>query len=182
MNTPWGRADSVKEVAPGIKSVSTPGHGGYKLSDERNRLVPEYLRQRGGWYEEDCDWAIVATVFPDCFDAQAREMAEKTIRNWLPDEWERFYGRKLQPGESRMLEERLFYAAHQNDFIGISAVGDWADGVPKGFVRVTATRGGARDPGVEEATFLVPEPEYNARNAPAFVIQPHHKRLAAVPA
>jgi hypothetical protein len=49
--TPWGTADSVEDVAPGIVFASTPGHGGFKLSPERNAVVPDPLRNGNGWYE-----------------------------------------------------------------------------------------------------------------------------------
>lgn len=62
--TPWGRSDYAKEYAPGIVWYGTPSHGGFKLDRERNAAVPDYMRREGGWYEEDCDWAIVATVHP----------------------------------------------------------------------------------------------------------------------
>jgi hypothetical protein len=58
----WGPIQTKSELAPGVWSVSTAGHGGIKLSRERNAAVPAYLRREGGWYEEDCEWAIAAVV------------------------------------------------------------------------------------------------------------------------
>jgi hypothetical protein len=66
------------------------------------------MRRAGGWYEEDCDWAIVATVFPEAFKGRdvgtttkdPLEAARSTLRNWHPDSYERFYSVTLQPGES----------------------------------------------------------------------------------
>jgi hypothetical protein len=31
LSTPWGAADHVETIAPGIRSVSTPSHGGILL-------------------------------------------------------------------------------------------------------------------------------------------------------
>lgn len=67
MHTIWGPSQHCKTVADGIQQVSTASHGGYKLDAIRNALVPAYMRQAGGWYEEDCDWAIVAVIFPAAF-------------------------------------------------------------------------------------------------------------------
>lgn len=63
-DSPWGPVDSVEEVAHGVEFISTPGHGGYHLSEERQAEVvkrfPHFTTFVGGpWYEEDCDWAIV---------------------------------------------------------------------------------------------------------------------------
>jgi hypothetical protein len=33
--------------------LSTPEHGGVWLTPVRNLLIPEEVRVRGGWYEED---------------------------------------------------------------------------------------------------------------------------------
>lgn len=42
-NTPWGRSDSQKELADGIWMVTTPSHGGVKLSPERQAQMPDYM-------------------------------------------------------------------------------------------------------------------------------------------
>jgi len=74
--TPWGAAQHTKQVAPGITRIDTASHGGYHLSAERIQAMPEQLRRfkpyaGEGWYEEDCDWAIVALAFPQHFDDYA---------------------------------------------------------------------------------------------------------------
>ena len=91
MRTPWGKAQSVTQVVPGMMFVGTPGHGGIKLSVKLNKLVPDYMRAKGGWYEEDCDWSIPYVVLgsltrlldnPKFNDDM--ELAMKTFRNWKP--------------------------------------------------------------------------------------------------
>ena len=72
LNTPWGVADDVTTLAPGICFVSTPSHGGFWLSPERRAEMPEPYRSiktfaGGNWYEEDCDCALVILAFPDVF-------------------------------------------------------------------------------------------------------------------
>jgi hypothetical protein len=62
MRTPWGQADRVQEVGPGVTFVTTPSHGGFHLDAARNARVPRAWRDATwsgqglrGWYEEDCD-------------------------------------------------------------------------------------------------------------------------------
>lgn len=82
-SSPWGKPDFQKEIAPGIISLSTPGHGGYWLSKEMRAQMPETLRRKTpfageGWYEEDCDWAIVVLAFPWFFTENERYFACRT--------------------------------------------------------------------------------------------------------
>ena len=81
METPWGVAQTVTVIADGIESVSTSSHGGIRLSAERQAQMPERFvglnkYGRGCWYEEDCEWALVAVAFPehflDCLDDAVR--------------------------------------------------------------------------------------------------------------
>jgi hypothetical protein len=73
IQTPWGIADFATEYAHGIVFFSTPSHGGFHLLPERNAEVlakfPGFRTFSGavGWYEEDCDWALVALTFPHLF-------------------------------------------------------------------------------------------------------------------
>lgn len=50
-NTPWGASQGATIYAEGVVAHSTAGHGGFKLSAERNRMVYSMLRSPGGWYE-----------------------------------------------------------------------------------------------------------------------------------
>jgi hypothetical protein len=95
VDTPWGRPDTVKEIARGIVSYSTPSHGGFWLSPARVASMPKPLRDfvpfggeqtgPGRWYEEDCDWAVVALAFPQFFPAEAVDAARATVKNWKPE-------------------------------------------------------------------------------------------------
>jgi len=82
MYTPWGRADSQTEVAPGIWHVTTPRHGGLFVERAlRDRLqIQETQYSKGGFYEEDCDWAFVAIAFPEHF-SDSMEAARNTLKN-----------------------------------------------------------------------------------------------------
>lgn len=71
--TPWDMADHVVHVAPGIDIFSTPGHGGVRLSDERQAVIKRrfphfvtFTTHQGwpSWYEEDADICVVMAAFP----------------------------------------------------------------------------------------------------------------------
>jgi hypothetical protein len=90
-NTPWGKADMVTRYARGINFYSTPGHGGFKLSEKMNKRVPVELREQSfnglgtkGWYEEDCDAYIVIVVFSEYFTPQEVESARVALAKYLP--------------------------------------------------------------------------------------------------
>ena len=85
-STPWGRADSQRQIAPGITWYSTPSHGGFYLHRDRIAAMPAVYRDRPtfagpGWYEEDCDWCLVALSFPDLFPTD-QEAAQLTYE-WM---------------------------------------------------------------------------------------------------
>lgn len=173
--TPWGKPDHVKEYAEGIVFYGTPSHGGFKLGRERNAMVPDYMRREGGWYEEDCEWAIVAMVHPIAFkdDPKALEEARRSLRSWFPDEYERFFGVELKPGESFKRDERDFYRDHAADWLTLAAWGDWHERVPAGMVGVVASIGGDRTTGREaHRYFLVPKDEYETGHRFSFIVDP----------
>lgn len=156
-NTPWGASQGATLYADGVVYHSTAGHGGFHLSAERNRKVHPMLRSKGGWYEEDAEWAMVAITFPHLFTAFERRCAERTIKDSWPDAWETIFGTTLQPGESYEKDRRAFEQAHARDWIVVSAI---TSKHATGFVETIATPGGKRGPGTEERRFLVPSDEY----------------------
>ncbi len=84
--TPWGNAQQIENIATGIRQVSSAGHGGIELSLERQRRLRELFPtwrspySPDGWLEEDCDWALAALAFPECFDARSCYWAIQTVR------------------------------------------------------------------------------------------------------
>ena len=97
MNTPWGKSDHREVLPNGIVSVSTPSHGGYFVPAALNAQIPEYWQQATwggqgarGWYEEDCDWAIVCLFFAEHFPAEAYLHAVQTLKGWQKDAWARY--------------------------------------------------------------------------------------------
>lgn len=156
-HTPWVKSQRRTFYADGVERHSTASHGGFELSPMRNRKVHPLLRLTDGFYEEDCAWATVAITFPDLFTGFERRCAEATIRDWQPDAWEAIFGKVLVPGQSHVKDRRAFETEHANDWIVISALR--SDHHP-GMTEVIATRGGKRDPHIEERRFLVPAAEY----------------------
>ncbi len=176
-HTPWGASQSATVYADGVVSRSTAGHGGFKLSAERNRHVHPMLRSRGGWYEEDAEWAIVALTFPHLFTGYERRCAERTIKDSWPDAWEAIFGTILQPGESYEKDRRAFENLHAKDWIVISAI---TSDSKKGFVECVATLGGKRGATVAQQRFLVLSDEYKMGRF-GFVIDPTRHAVDAIP-
>jgi hypothetical protein len=156
-NTPWGASQYAETYVDGIVRYGTSRHGGFRLSSDCNGKVYPKLRKGNGWYEEDCEWAIVALTFPDLFTGYERKCADQTLRDWWPNEWEIIHGRKLAPGESHCKDREAFKRQHAGDWVVISALR--SDHHP-GMTEVIATCGGSRDPHCEERRFLVTSAEY----------------------
>ena len=168
-STPWGGSQMAVIYAEGVVAHSTAGHGGFHLSADRNSNVHPLLRKDTRWYEEDCEWAIVALSFPDLFTGYERSLAEKTIRNTWPDAWEAIHGAKLAEGESWARDRRAFDQRHAADYIVTSAI--FSDQYP-GMTEVVAVAGGDRRTDDDERRFLVPSDEYAGRGRFGFVIDP----------
>jgi len=105
--TPWGPAQHAERIAPGIVFVPTAGHGGYKLSKERNAAIPAPYRIASGWYDEDDGARFVLRYHFDAFSRldgrdRSAELAriDKSIIDAFPDQWEKVNRRTLEPGES----------------------------------------------------------------------------------
>lgn len=176
MRTPWGKADSIEQIAPGIVFVGTSTHGGYKLEPSMNQKVNSVWRKQGGWYEEDVDYNIVHLTFPNIFDSSKVDSAKKALKHYYPDEYEKVTGESVKPEDSHVLRQRAFYKQHANDWISYAAWGDWHDKVPKGMVGVVAKKGGREGSGPEKY-FLVPEKDYATRGE-NFVVDPsRHKEF-----
>jgi hypothetical protein len=180
MNSPWGYVDRQTIIAPGIRQVSTAGHGGILLSAERQSAMPDALRREHASYEEDCEWALIALAFPEEFKAYYAtlpwyqgdiiESAKATVRDFYPEDYEAHFGVTLQPGESIRRDEATFHQAHKDDFIAVAAFGSWHERVPEGMVGVLAKKGGRMGEGAQERFYLVPKEEYEKRGRLSFVI------------
>ncbi|MFC3098383.1 DUF7007 domain-containing protein [Alteraurantiacibacter palmitatis] len=154
--TPWDWSQGAEVYAEGVVFHSTASHGGFKLDDAHNAVMPPALRVDSGWYEEDCEWVKVAFGFPELFTAYERRIAEKTLRNTFPECWEAVHGRALASGESFENDRRLFEEAHAQDWIVVSASRSRSS---PGFVKCVAALGGKRGRRPYRG-FLVPKDEY----------------------
>ena len=182
--TPWGAADYVTHLAPGIVSVGTPGHGGVKLSPERNRKIPTALRQASGWYEEDCDVYIPMMHYPEAFVRgeqtvdEMREFGKQGLINWFPNQYETAFHTTLARGQSKSKDEQTWRKLHEDDEIAISA-----STASDGMVKVTVCTGGRDEHGrymSDEREILVPKADYDnpdfrqplGKHSGSFVVDP----------
>ncbi len=98
-STPWGAAQTTQHITRGIVSYSTASHGGYHVSKTLNQQIPDYFRDTEGWYEEDCDWAIVVLFFPAHFEPKHYVAAVQSLQQWHPHQWQRFIGEPIAKAE-----------------------------------------------------------------------------------
>lgn len=166
--SPWGKVQIEHRLREGMTSVTTGGHGGIKLSKELNSKIPSMFRRKGGWYEEDEEWAIVAFFFPESFVGK-EEMALAILKNHWPDEYMAWSGKSVQVEESWELRRRHFRAVNGSNFVVRTAFGDWHPKVPPGLVGVIAVKSETD----EKGHFLVPVDDYGDADKPfGFVIDP----------
>ena len=77
VSTPWGWTRDVEQIAQGVWRVTTPSHGGLKLSRERWSELPAAVREsmlNSTFAEEDCEEPIVRLLLGIGDDGD-REMA-----------------------------------------------------------------------------------------------------------
>lgn len=89
-HSPWGPVQTVLPLGPDAVVVTTASHGGIWVSADGLARIPEPLRRTacsaGGWFEEDCDWAIPYLAlglhaFEPQGEATARD-ARRTLWRW----------------------------------------------------------------------------------------------------
>lgn len=87
MNTPWGKAETIRHIAEGIHFVATDRHGGFAVSAERLAAMPLELRaisfSRDRFFEEDWAWAAVPLAFPEAFTQDDFRVALRTYRDGI---------------------------------------------------------------------------------------------------
>jgi hypothetical protein len=93
-DSPWGKVQTAEDVAPGITRISTASHGGYRLNSAANAKIDLALRKATfqgqglkGWYEEDCDWAIVVYTFREHFDEIQYQLAVESLKDNHKEVW-----------------------------------------------------------------------------------------------
>lgn len=166
-STPWGMAQVSRQFADGIVLHSTASHGGFHLNEDANRTVHPLYRARDGHYEEDCEWSKVAHAFPHLFTTYERRLADRTLRDYFPDAYERVTGAILNGSQSHMRDRQEFESRHRNDWVVIAALNSHHK---PGLVECIAALGGIRGE-VGERRFLVPRSDYTIGRH-GFVIDP----------
>lgn len=158
--TPWGRAQEIITYnnKEGIRFISTAGHGGIKLDRKTNPKVHASWRRKGGWYEEDCEWAIVALTFPEMFTEEEIESAHTICKNYFPDEYTTATGNPVSVADSYVLQRRIREKRQLTEFVSGAVWGDCFEFVPKGHVLVCGKKGPPEN--MVEEFFLVPQEEY----------------------
>jgi hypothetical protein len=217
LSTPWGDAQTIKTLAPGILLVSTASHGGLMLDSAAVLDLPEHLRTAGETYgdwrcfEEDCACGLVYEARIDLYREHKRQQLatwEKTLRQpnlpaYVTQEGPAYVERLrsalamsdadlLAPiaADNRRWFPEVFglrpncghcYGQHPPLPEGTLVVcARWAVGVPFGFVGVSAKVVGHAAVTPEnkmERLFLIPEEEYDKRDASCFVVDPERHAI-----
>ncbi len=165
-SSPWGQIQDCERLSEGVWTVSTASHGGIKLDRIRNALIPEAARIPGGWYEEDCDYAIPVVALG--LDSETRrDAARQSIRRWQSPEIVRaVLGEDADPEVNLKLQDMAFRVASEGRMVVVSALTSKAS---PGMVIAYAVRGGRTPSGAyaseERGYFLVTAERYAARNA-----------------
>lgn len=103
MNTPWGQSDYSIKFVRGVNFYGTPSHGGVKVSDGMNKLIPDAFRKSDGWYEEDCDMNIPFAFLPALNDELIAQHFKSLTKfkalqylktcGYYDKEWSQHYGK-----------------------------------------------------------------------------------------
>ena len=145
--TIWGTPDRSEQILPGIWHVTTPSHGGFILSGERQAAMPAALRLETLSYEEDVDWALVFYAFAGDFERKGQpgaklmtETVRQSVRVWHPERYAAHTGESVPEALSPIVRRRAAYQAVIGEYVSAAAYGDWADWVPEGKVGIVARR------------------------------------------
>lgn len=85
LSTPWGAAQTISPIGPGVISVSTAGHGGMRVEGAARKRVqamfPGFVPFSGhlDWFEEDCDVYLVVVALQELFTLKAQEAASRYL-------------------------------------------------------------------------------------------------------
>lgn len=111
----WGQPDECERMAEGIYQVSTPSHGGWVLSAERQARIPRdiiaavgYGADAGAW-EEDCAWSVPCALFWDdiaaaCGDGERLATMRQCMRTMIICAYPKFAGRLIKPQDKATAE------------------------------------------------------------------------------
>jgi hypothetical protein len=86
LSSPWGNVQECRVIASGLWSVSTGGHGGTLISEERREAMPawaSHFKTFSGQptaFEEDLDWAVPCAAWAQEFSLEDCLAAIRTIQ------------------------------------------------------------------------------------------------------
>lgn len=148
---------------------STPSHGYYSVDDahfKRMRtehpelLTPTMFYSGGNSFEEDCEVYRIILAFPQEFDAKLLAAATSWCINCQPEIYALYTAAPVRVEDSRLLQDRAFFAATRNKYVSVAGLG-----VENNMVKVWFVRGG-RNPDTykyasnDEVQLLVPHADY----------------------
>jgi len=87
-DSPWGEVQNTTPVTEGIEQVTTAGHGGIRVFGQTSTKLSVAAKDQAicedgsYWFEEDCNWAIVANEFPESFSERDQELAQSSLKRW----------------------------------------------------------------------------------------------------
>lgn len=174
--TPWGKAQGTAPMAAGIDAVWTSGHGGIKLSPERDDEVDPAWREPAGLYEQDCAWAKATITHHQDLNPADVKNAHITARRYYPDEYTAIVGKDpakygltgfepITAAESMIVRDREFHAARAATHDKVTSVVRDPDGHP-GMIAMTLAdipadgRISDSGPAANTRTVLVPQEEW----------------------
>lgn len=116
--SPWGGIQHRKQIAPGVWNVETAGHGGIYVAPSVLATIPDCLKENTfagpGWFEEDCDWALVVVALPHLFTPYERFSAVRSVMEWNKEKWSQ-YG-NTEAGKALLAEVMKYEADNAERF------------------------------------------------------------------
>jgi len=169
----WGKTNCKKKLCDGITFYNTSECNGFKISKNLNKLIPEYMRSKTGWYTYS-KWVFpiisLRKYVPEIHDILYTK-AIKLMKRYYWKEYEIFFGITLTKGESCSKDEFMFLEENKDKYIANYAVCEFYDIIPEGMVGVFASVGGKLDYDIKHI-FLVNTDEYLSSIEYPFIINP----------
>jgi len=117
--SPWGGINQKTTLIPQmIEVVQTASHGGVYVTPTWNKLIPLFMKtnyyNHEGWYEEDCEYSVALIGLEKQIKEKGYEhvlietKAKKTLRNWYPDIYEKYYNEIIPKGHSIIKDDEFF--------------------------------------------------------------------------
>lgn len=92
----------------------------------QNKKYPEIDMAANGnqiWFAASEAKKYLSLAMPELFEKEKVENAVRELKNDYPDIWEKWQGKELAPGESKMKDYWMFLNKHKNDYIAVPCTG-----------------------------------------------------------